>query len=401
MSRQKYMRMRPRRHVHSRKRVGHWPRRLVAIIGVASIVVGAVIGVQIYRYHVHTDRVGTELIRREQRALAAAGESKACTDPVTAAGAGNLNVPTDGLAATSAPVATGSQPNVDALLQVPAVGLVAPVVDGTGEAELSVAVGHVKASSWPGPTGTTVLEAHDVTWFNHLDQLKFGDAMIVKTPCHTFTYTVGSSHVVAAGTPVLQTVASQLLLVTCYPLDALSLTTQRLVVTAGLTSIVDHGAKPGSVAAPTAPVVPAPAALADQGLDLAHNPAPMGTLSISGTPTAAWQQSSAPLDDENAVVALYFAALRSAEQHQPLWWSAVAPSVPLDVTKALVGATVAHNDSTFDPVLDVTGVTFTGASLTTMPELVGGPDPGRYRITMTATDTGGVLEVTGWIMARG
>jgi len=401
MSRQEYMRMRRRRHVHSRKTVRHWPRRLVAIVGVACIIASAVIGVQIYRYHVHSDRVGAELIQHEQRALVVAGGSKACTDPVSAAGPGDLNVPTDGLAATSAPVASGSQPNVDALLQVPAVGLVAPVVDGTGEAELSVAVGHVEASSWPGPTGTTVLEAHDVTWFNHLDQLKVGDAMMVKTPCHTFTYTVGSSQVVAAGTPVLQTEASQLLLVTCYPLDALSLTTQRLVVTAGLTSIVDHGAKPGSVAAPTAPIVPAPAALAGQGLDLVHNPAPMGTLSISGTPTAAWQQSSAPLDDEGAVIAMYFAGLRSAEQHQPLWWTAVAPSVPFDVTQGLVGATVAHNDSTFDPVLDVSGATFTGASLTTMPELVGGPDPGRYRIAMSVTDMMGVLEITGWTMARG
>ena len=281
-------------------------------------------------------------------------------------------MPTDGLAATSAPVAAGSQPSVDALLQVPAIGLVAPVVDGTGEAQLSVAVGHVAASSWPGPTGTSVLEAHDVTWFNHLDQLKVGDAMIVETPCHTFTYNVGSSQVVAAGTPVLQTEAPQLLLVTCYPLDALSLTTQRLVVSAGLTSIVDHGADPGSLAGTTAPIVPAPAALAGQGLDLVHNPAPMGTLEVSGTPAVAWQQSSSPLDDEGAVIALYFAALRSAEQRQPTWWTAVAPSVPFDAARALAGATVTHNDSTFDPVLDVTGANFTGASLTTAPELSGG-----------------------------
>lgn len=401
MSRQEYMRMRRRRHLHSPVRVRRWPRRLVAVVGVACIVAGGAIGVQIYRYQVHSDRVGTELIRHEQRALAVAAGSRACADPVGAAGTGNLDVPTDGLAAASSPVVTGSLPNVDALLQVPAVGLVAPVVDGTGEAELSVAVGHVGSSSWPGPTGTTVLEAHDVTWFNHLDQLKVGDAMMVETPCHTFVYSVGSSQVVAAGTPLLQTQASQLVLVTCYPLDALSLTTQRLVVTAGLTSIIDHGAEPGPVVAPTAPVVPAPAVLADQGLDLDHNPAPMGTLSISGTPAATWQQSSAPLDDENAVIALYFAALRSAEQHQPSWWSAVAPSVPFGAAQQLVGATVAFNDSTFDPVLDVSGATFTGASLTTMPELVGGPDPGRYRIAMSATDTMGVLEITGWTMTRG
>jgi sortase A len=401
MTRQENMRRRRRRHVHARQKVRRWPRRLVAVAGVACILAGAAIAVSIYRYQVHSDRVGTNLIRHEQRALAAASGSPSCTDPVSTGATGSLDVPTDGLAATSTPAATGNQPDVDALLQVPAIGLVAPVVDGTGEAQLSVAVGHVAQSSWPGPTGTSVLEAHDVTWFNHLDQLKVGDAMVVETPCHTFTYNVGSSQVVAAGTPVLQTEASQLLLVTCYPLDALSLTSQRLVVTAGLTSIVDHGAIPGAVTNAPVPIVPAPVALASQGLDLAHNPAPMGILSVSGTPTATWEQSSSPLDDEGAVIALYFAALRSAEQHQPSWWAAVAPAVPFAAARTLTGATVARNDSTFDPVLSVSGVTFTGATLTTAPELAGGPDPGRYRITMTATNANGVLQITGWTMTRG
>lgn len=392
-----------RRHVHARRR--RWPRRLVATVALACIVAGVGIGVQIYRYHLHSDRVGGALVRREQQALSSAGRTRSCTPPgggtagPAGAAGGTVSVPGDGLAATPTGVPSAGEPTVYALLRAPTIGLVAPVVDGTGEAELSVAVGHVAASSWPGPSGTSVLEAHDVTWFSRLDHLRPGDVLTVETPCRTFTYRVGASQVVTAGTPVLQTTESRLVLVTCYPLDALSLTTQRLVVTAGLAGVADRGGAPGGVSAPSAPTVPAPAPLAAQGLDLAHNPAPMGTLAVTGTPTSTWQQSAAPLDDEGAVIALYFAALRSAEQDQPAWWAAVAPSVPVGAAHPLAGATVAHNDSTFDPVLAVTGATLTGATLTTVPVLAGGPAPGLYRITMTATATAGQLVVTGWTMA--
>ena len=402
-------RRRPRRprYLHARRKVRQWPRRLVAIVGVVCIVAGGAIGVQIFRYHLHSDRVGAALVHHEQHRLAAAGRSGACSiGPATSATAasatsvptGAVNVPGDGLAAIPAPTPTGAQPSAAALLKVPGIGLIAPVVEGTGELELSIAVGHVATSSWPGPVGTSVLEAHDVTWFTHLDQLHVGDPLVVEMSCHTLTYRVRSSQVVAAGTPVIQTTASRLLLVTCYPLDALSLTTQRLMVSADLVGIVESGSRPGVLAVPAVPVVPAPPALVAQGLDLVHNSAPMGTLSLIGTPSMAWQQSPAPLDDEGAVIALYFAALRAAEQNQSAWWSAVAPTVPFASARALVGATVVHNDSTFDPVLDVSGDVIARASLTAVPVLAGGPASGRYRIAMTATVTDGRLVVTGWTM---
>src|SRR5579885_3106251 len=48
------------------------------------------------------------------------------------------------------------------LLEIPALDLTAPVVEGTTEDQLSVAVGHLSTSVLPGSTGTAVLEAHDV-----------------------------------------------------------------------------------------------------------------------------------------------------------------------------------------------------------------------------------------------
>jgi sortase A len=404
-------RPRPRRprYMHARRKVRCWPRRLVATLGVICIVAGGAVSVQIYRYHLHSDRVGAALVHHEQRRVAAAGRSGSCstsTTPSTTKASttsiptGAVNVPGDGLAATPAPTPTGAQPSATALLKVPGIGLIAPVVEGTGEAELSVAVGHVVTSSWPGPVGTSVFEAHDVTWFTHLDKLHVGDPLMVEMACHTLTYRVSSSQVVAAGTPVIQTTASRLLLVTCYPLNALSLTTQRLMVSADLTGILGSGSRPGVVAVPAVPAVPAPLALEAQGLDLVHNSAPMGTLSLVGTPSVAWQQSGAPLDDEGAVITLYFAALRAAEQNQSSWWSAVAPTVPFASAQALVGATVVHNNSTFDPVLEVSGAQFTGASLTAVPVLAGGSARGSFRISMTATVSNGQLLVAGWTITR-
>lgn len=393
------------RAAHARHR--RWPRHLATVVGVACIVVGAGIGVQIYRYHVHSDRVGSMLVQRERQALATAGRSRSCspaeatTVPAGGVPGAAVSLPADGLAATSpSGVSVAGEPTVFALLEAPSIGLVAPVVDGTGEPELSVALGHVTGSSWPGPAGTAVLEGHDVTWFSRLGNLQAGDPLVVATPCKTMSYQVQTSQVVSAGTPILQTTGSRLVLVTCYPLDSLSLTTQRLVVTADLTGIVSRVASTGEVAAPLAPVVPAPAALEAQGLDLLHNPAPMGTLSLTGTPTVAWQQSAEPLADEGSVITLYFAALRSAEQDQPAWWAVVAPTVPFEAASALVGATVSHNDSTFSPVLQVTGTAFTGATLTVEPVLSGGTEPGLHRITMTATVVGYQLLVSGWTVTK-
>jgi LPXTG-site transpeptidase (sortase) family protein len=307
--------------------------------------------------------------------------------------------------ASAAPPAGGS-PTAYALLKASPIGLVAPVVEGVGDSQLSVAVGHVPASSWPGNFGTSVLAAHDVTWFSRIDQLVPGEQLSIVTSCETFVYSVEDHQVVSADTPILQTEQPRLVLITCYPINALFLTSQRYLVDAYLTAVVDapvKAATPPSVApsaVPTTPAVPAPPALAAQGLDLNHNPAPMGSLSVTGSPSTSWQQSLAPLNDSNAVVALYFAAIRSAEQGQGDWWVAIAPTVPFSSVSRLFGATIVHNDAVFSPSLDVNGVTLTGVSLVTEPVLGGNGYPGIYRVQMTAGVVNGQLIVTGWAMQR-
>jgi type II secretory pathway pseudopilin PulG len=139
-------------------------------------------------------------------------------------------------------------------------------------------------------------------------------------------------------------------------------------------------------------MVPAPAALAAQGLDLAHNPMPLGTLSFAGTPDLTWTQSQAPLQAEAVALELYFAALRSAEQDNPSWWNDIAPGVPLSDAAPLSGAEDPSTITPVHPTLVMSGDRMTGATITAALQ-IGGRD---YSVTMTATTQGDTLVMTGF-----
>ena len=260
--------------------------------------------------------------------------------------------------------------------------------------QLDIGVGHVPASSWPGFTGTDVLSAHDVTWFSHIDRLSVGNSISMVTPCHTFDYTVVSHSVVNAGSPIFQSTHGRLVLVTCYPLNALVITPQRYLVEATLTAVTNEGTvmDPTSPAAPL-PTVAAPPPLAAEGLTLAQNPTPLGLLSLAGSPTTAYSQSSAPLQAEALVLELYFAAVHAAAQDQPGWWAAIAPGVPFTNVRPFFGV---HPTTTVavHPTLQIAGNTLTGATLTSSVRVSGRT----YALTMTATVGGTTLSITGFTL---
>ena len=276
--------------------------------------------------------------------------------------------------------------NPAGLLEIPALGLVAPVLQGTDDKVLSYAVGHVPASVWPGDQGTTVLSAHDVTWFSQIDSLKTGAQVRYVTPCRTFVYVVTSHQVVRAGSPVYNTSAGRIVLDTCYPLNALYITPFRYLVYAGLAET-----------APTVPVrtpaVPAPltilvpAALAAQGLSLQQNYAPLGTLTLAGAPSAAWRQANAPLQDEATALTAYFGILRSAEQGEWDWWARLAPAVPVSAAADITGGQISGYLSRLRITLLARGSQVTGATLAATVTVTG-PRPGTYDLTVTETVIG-------------
>ncbi len=371
-------RLRQRRRRRRLRRRAGW---VVAgtLVAAGGVLVGQV-GLFGWRYHV----TGHALVTREHAVIAAAHSSHGACQPATSGTSGAVTV-VDGW-------------GVHGELEAPAIGLDAPVVEGTGDAALAVAVGHDPSSTWPAPSGTTVLVGHDVTWFSQVGRLVPGDTLDYVTPCTTYRYQVADHRVVQSGTPLSSGSPGRLDLVTCFPLNALYLTSRRYVVEADLVSVIDTGAVPAPPPTYPVPTVPAPPALAAEGLGLSANPTPLGSLALAGSPSIAWQQSATPLEVHTALLELYFGALRSAEQNQPAWWAALAPTVPLADAGALVGATPSGNAAPIQATLEVTGATVTGATLTAAPTVTGPAHP-TWRVTMTATVVGGSFTITAFSVA--
>lgn len=358
---------------------------LLAEAGIIAIGMGIGIVVQIGAFYHHSSTAGRDLVSQERREIArVAVSSLVCQGPLGAAGSGSPRQTAAG------PGGRGPY----GLLEVPALGMVAPVLQGTDDSVLSDAVGHDPASAWPGQAGTSVLSAHDVTWFSRIGKLKPGDVIRYVTPCRTYTYKMTSHAIVEAGTPVYNTRTARLLLDTCYPFDALFLTSTRYLVYADLIASAPTRVKAAVPGKWPPPAVPAPAPLAAQGLGLAHNPAPLGRLRLTGSPARAWIQSSAPLHLEAAALAEYFGLVRSAAQEKRTWWADLAPSVPTRAAGPLWGGRIQSYDSKLLIKLHVTGARPVSAMLTAMVTVTGPNGPGGYRLTVTETVRAGKLLVT-------
>lgn len=282
------------------------------------------------------------------------------------------------------------------LLEVPALGLTAPVVQGDSPAQLDQAVGHDPASVWPGHDGTAVLAAHDVSYFVHLDQLKVGDIVRYQTGCRVEVFKVAWHRVVKAGTPEYNSAAPTLLMGTCWPTNALWFTPDRYLVQAVRVGGTTQAAPTSPAHATQSLVVAAPAPLAAQGLTLAQNSFPMGAFRVAGSPSPAWVQSPSPLGTEEAALRELFGILRAAEQRQPSWWQALAPGVPLP--PALLGAQV-DPTGRLDVTVSAEGGSVTGVGLTDEVRVIRDGSVHSYRLQVSEAVRGPALQVAAVTMS--
>lgn len=119
-------------------------------------------------------------------------------------------------------------------IQIPAIGLSAPVVLGDGWEQLKKGIGQHLNTANPGETGNLVVSAHNDIFgelFKDLDQLKAGDEVIVTTQDKSYTYIVTGTQIVEPTRVDLmaQTTEKTLTMISCYPYR---IDTQRIVVTA-------------------------------------------------------------------------------------------------------------------------------------------------------------------------
>ena len=121
-------------------------------------------------------------------------------------------------------------------LQIPAIGVDAPIVQGDGWEQLKKGVGQHIGTANPGLAGNLVLSAHNDIYgeiFRHLDRLSPGDEVVIRSQTQSFTYRVVNWRTVdPTDVSVMdQTQESIVTLISCYPYLS---NTERIVVIAEL-----------------------------------------------------------------------------------------------------------------------------------------------------------------------
>lgn len=119
------------------------------------------------------------------------------------------------------PVPTAA-PDQAVRIQIPAINVDAPVVQGDGWEQLKKGVGQYIGSAPPGRDGNTVLSAHNDVYgeiFRYLDRLVPGDQIIIYTQQRQFVYIVDRTVLVepTAVEVMAPTSSPTVTLISCYP----------------------------------------------------------------------------------------------------------------------------------------------------------------------------------------
>jgi len=121
-------------------------------------------------------------------------------------------------------------------IQIPALGIDSPIVQGDGGEQLKKGVGQHLGTANPGDVGNMVLSGHNDTFgevFRYLDKLKAGDEIIVYSFKRSYTYIVdGWTLVNPDQVEVMDpTSYASITLISCYPY---LVDNQRIIVKARL-----------------------------------------------------------------------------------------------------------------------------------------------------------------------
>ncbi|GJL65810.1 MAG: class GN sortase [Nitrospirales bacterium] len=111
-----------------------------------------------------------------------------------------------------------------AKLQAPQHGIEMFVLSGASGRTLAFGPGHVSSTPHPGSVGTAILNGHRDTHFAFLKNLQVGETILIEDIDREKTmFTVHELHVVDARQAMIgqDTSHTQLVLVTCYPFDAI------------------------------------------------------------------------------------------------------------------------------------------------------------------------------------
>lgn len=309
-------------------------RKIIFSIGALLVLAGLGLALRIPYFYIHAHAVSTNLLRQMNPPLqppSVANNTRSTALTVT-------NEPFT----PSVPLALPSSATLLGEIKIPQIRVTAPVLQGTDDVELNIAVGHLPTSAYPGSPGTSVIAAHNATFFRHIDQLKPGATIQIQTKDSVFTFSVVEAKIVHVGDPVLNTALPSLVLESCYPLNALYLTPERYLVTAKFVSAKTNLQSEQTTESSDIYTADIPFNLTQTARTLSANHLPMGTLSYSGAPAESFIQSSAPLSATNVITQLYLAFVHASTAENlsdlhALWPSASLQELQSTQTNPLFG----------------------------------------------------------------
>lgn len=121
-----------------------------------------------------------------------------------------------------------------ALLRIPRIHLEVPVLEGTSDATLNAAVGHVEATALPGVDGNAGIAGHCDGFFRGLKNVAAGDAIELETLQGTERYRVQRTWIVTPDdvSVLAPTADRSVTLMTCFPFDVAGSAPRRYIVRA-------------------------------------------------------------------------------------------------------------------------------------------------------------------------
>jgi sortase A len=104
------------------------------------------------------------------------------------------NLQGDGQGNPQSSMTLGEQPDTIGIINIPRIGLRAPVAEGAGLDILRFAIGHMESTADLGEIGNAVVAGHRShsfgVYFNRLDEMQINDEIIVETANGKITYVV-------------------------------------------------------------------------------------------------------------------------------------------------------------------------------------------------------------------
>ena len=123
-----------------------------------------------------------------------------------------------------------------ALLEISSVNLSSTVLEGSDDATLARAAGHIENTALPGQAGNVGIAGHRDTTFRRLRRVKVGDVLRLTTPDAVLEYRISNTSIVPpeAVEVLAPTERPTLTLVTCYPFTFVGHAPERFIVRAEL-----------------------------------------------------------------------------------------------------------------------------------------------------------------------